>query len=216
LAVDVQGAQQYVSEAYDAIQSARDAGNTISVVWIPTNAEHELLKIAKDKAREATQQNATQQAQKPGMRSTTLRAARAKRPSAKSLPEKVGRHSKRGDTALPGKHTRLLYDRLSRKEAGILAQLRTGMAKINTYLHRIKAAASDQCACGQARETVVQQHGKNLVGGAFVRWRGPWAGGRRVFAAGCHGAGEAMAFGLWGLRLVGALERSTGSCWHRD
>ena len=48
--------QQYVSEAYDAIQTARDAGNTISVVWIPASAEHELLKIAKDKAREATQQ----------------------------------------------------------------------------------------------------------------------------------------------------------------
>ena len=28
------------------------------------------------------------------------------------------------------------------------------MAKLNTYLHRIKAASSDQCACGQARETV--------------------------------------------------------------
>ncbi len=51
-----QSGQQYVSEAYDAIQTARDAGNTISVVWIPASAEHELLKIAKDKAREATQQ----------------------------------------------------------------------------------------------------------------------------------------------------------------
>ena len=77
-----------------------------------------------------------------------------KRTSPKALPDKVGRHSKRVDTALPGKHTRLLYDRLSRKEAGVLAQLRTGMAKLNTYLHRIKAASSDQCACGQARETV--------------------------------------------------------------
>ncbi len=88
------------------------------------------------------------------MRSTTLRVARAKRAAAKSLPEKVGRHSKRVDTALPGKRTRLLYDRLSRKEANVLAQLRTGMAKLNTYLHRIRAASSDQCACGQARETV--------------------------------------------------------------
>ena len=88
------------------------------------------------------------------MRSTTLHIAWAKRAPAKSLPEKVGKHSKRVDTALPGKHTRLLYDHLSRKEAGVLAQLRTGMAKLNTYLHRIKAASSDQCACGQARETV--------------------------------------------------------------
>ncbi len=70
------------------------------------------------------------------------------------MPEKVGRYSKRVDTTLPGKHTRLLYDRLARKEAGILAQLRTGMAKLNTYLHRVKAASSDQYACGQAKETV--------------------------------------------------------------
>lgn len=43
---------------------------------------------------------------------------------------------------------------LTLKEAGVLAQLRTGMAKFNTYLHRIRAASSDLCACGQARETV--------------------------------------------------------------
>ena len=36
----------------------------------------------------------------------------------------------------------------------ILAQLRTGMARLNGYLHRIGAAESDQCACGQATETV--------------------------------------------------------------
>jgi len=59
----------------------------------------------------------------------------------------------------------------------------------------------------------VSRHGKNLVGGAFVWWSvhvgAPWAEGRRVYVAGCHGAGEAMAVGPWRLRLVGALERST-------
>ncbi|EAQ90174.1 hypothetical protein CHGG_06793 [Chaetomium globosum CBS 148.51] len=43
---------------------------------------------------------------------------------------------------------------LGSSEAGVLAQLRTGMAKLNTYLRRIGAVPSDQCACGQARETV--------------------------------------------------------------
>ncbi|KZL63694.1 putative transposable element [Colletotrichum incanum] len=56
--------------------------------------------------------------------------------------------------ALPGKHTRQLYDSLSWKQASILAQLRTGMARLNWYLHQIGAAASEQCACGQAAETV--------------------------------------------------------------
>ncbi|EAQ91759.1 hypothetical protein CHGG_03694 [Chaetomium globosum CBS 148.51] len=140
--------------AYDAISALRKAGNTISVVWIQAGTKNELLNTAKAKAKEATRQDATPQTQDPAMRSTALRIAWAKRAPPTSLPDKVGRHSKRVDIALPGKHTQLLYDHLSRSEAGVLAQLRTGMAKLNTYLHRIKAAPSDQCTCGQARETV--------------------------------------------------------------
>jgi hypothetical protein len=71
-------------------------------VWIPTPAENELLRIAKRKAEEATKPNATKQAREPGMRSTTLRIAWAKRAPRKLLPEKVGKHSKRVDAALPG------------------------------------------------------------------------------------------------------------------
>lgn len=74
--------------------------------------------------------------------------------ASKGLPENVGRHTKRVDAALPGKHTRQLYDRLSWKEASVLAQLRTGMVRLNGYLYRINVAQTDQCACGQARETV--------------------------------------------------------------
>jgi hypothetical protein len=70
------------------------------------------------------------------------------------LPENIGKYSKKVDTALPGKHTRQLYDQGSWKEASVLAQLRTGMARLNVSLYRIDAVPSDQCACGQARETV--------------------------------------------------------------
>lgn len=65
-----------------------------------------------------------------------------------------GRHAKRVDAALPGKHTRQLYDQLSWKEASVLAQLRTGMARLNGYLYRINVAQTDQCARGHAKETV--------------------------------------------------------------
>ena len=88
------------------------------------------------------------------MKSTTLNIARSKAVTSKEWPENVGKHSKRVDAALPGKHTRQLYDRLSWKEASVLAQLRTGMARLNGYLYRIKVAETDQCGCGQARETV--------------------------------------------------------------
>jgi hypothetical protein len=48
------------------------------------------------------------------------------------LPESVGGYSKRLDKALPGKHTRILYDALKRRESDILVQLRTGMTRLNS------------------------------------------------------------------------------------
>jgi hypothetical protein len=83
-----------------------------------------------------------------------LNVARSQHGKTLRLPNNVGKHSKRVDKALPGKHTRQLYDNLSWKEATVLAQLRTGMARLNGYLYRIKAPPTDQCPCGQAIETV--------------------------------------------------------------
>ncbi|KAJ0127578.1 Uncharacterized protein HZ326_29320 [Fusarium oxysporum f. sp. albedinis] len=55
---------------------------------------------------------------------------------------------------LPGKHTQALYDICKRREAGVLSQLRTGMARINSYLNKIGAAESDMCECGCGPETM--------------------------------------------------------------
>jgi hypothetical protein len=70
------------------------------------------------------------------------------------LPDRVGSYSKRIDKALPGGHTRVLYDALKRLESDVLCQLRTGKARINSYLHRIGAVESDMCDSGQAAETM--------------------------------------------------------------
>ena len=56
--------------------------------------------------------------------------------------------------ALPGKHIKELYNKLKRPEARILAQLRTGMVRLNSYLNRIGATDSDMCPCGQSVETI--------------------------------------------------------------
>jgi hypothetical protein len=87
-------------------------------------------------------------------KSTTLRLAIAKQQQARSLPEKVGKFSKALDITLLGKHTRDLFDKLKRKEAYVLAQLRTRMARLNGFLNRIGAAESDLYACAHASETV--------------------------------------------------------------
>ncbi|KAJ3453787.1 hypothetical protein MRS44_018419 [Fusarium solani] len=149
-----QSGQEYIRCIYDSIEDLREDGNVVRVLWLPSSDENELLKQAKAEAWKATQQGAIPQKWFPGMKSTTLRIARSKVNANGSLPDKVGRHSKRVDAALPGKHTRQLYDQLSWKEASVLAQLRTGIARLNAYLFHIKAVPSDRCDCGQARETV--------------------------------------------------------------
>jgi exonuclease III len=149
-----QSGQEYICRIYNSIRQLQKEGNVVTVIWTPVYDENKLKKIAKEKAQKATCPEARLKTQRPGMKSTMLNAARSKRGTTRCLPEKVGKHSKRVDIALPGKHTRRLYDELLWKEASVLAQLRTGMARLNSYLHRINAAPTDQCACGQARETV--------------------------------------------------------------
>jgi hypothetical protein len=149
-----QSGQEHISGIYRSVRALKRDGNTITILWLPSSEENELMKLAKENAKAATRQGSRPQAKLPRMRSTTLNIARAKHGTTRGLPEDVGKYSKRIDRALPGKHTRLLYDRLSWKEASVLAQLRTGMARLNIYLHRIKITSTDQCECGQARETV--------------------------------------------------------------
>jgi hypothetical protein len=72
----------------------------------------------------------------------------------RELPKGTGKYTRELDRALPGTHTKRLYDTFKRSQAGILAQLRTGMARLNEHLHRIGAAESGQCYWGQALETV--------------------------------------------------------------
>ncbi|KAK4067498.1 hypothetical protein Purlil1_13858 [Purpureocillium lilacinum] len=87
------------------------------------------------------------------MRSTTLSLARSVHRVVGDIPDDVGRFSKRVDAALPGNHTLQLYDKLSWREANVLAQLRMGISRLNGYLHYI-TATSQQCACRWVKETV--------------------------------------------------------------
>ena len=61
---------------------------------------------------------------------------------------KNGKFVKKVDRALPGRHTRSMYNRLDRTDAVILSQLRTGIARLNGYLHRISASETADCRCG--------------------------------------------------------------------
>ncbi|OQE33211.1 hypothetical protein PENNAL_c0436G00925, partial [Penicillium nalgiovense] len=149
-----QSGQEFVCRIYKLIKRLQRNRNHVQFRWVSASEDNKLLGLAKVQARAATQEDALLQKSAPRMKSTTLNLARSQAVPRNTLPADVGKHAKRVDAALPGKHTRLLYDRLSWKEATVLAQLRTGMARLNGYLYRINAAATDQCACGQAKETV--------------------------------------------------------------
>jgi hypothetical protein len=146
--------QEQICNIYESIVKLRRKCDTITVVWLPKGEDEEVWTCAKVKAKEATREGSEPQSPLPRVRSTTLSVARAARGITTKLPEKVGRLSKKVDIALPGKHTRKLYDQLTQKEVSVLVQLRTGMARVNAYMFRINAAPSDQCACGHAQETV--------------------------------------------------------------
>lgn len=64
----------------------------------------------------------------------------------------TGRRLKEVDSALPGKHVKILYDPLTRAEAHVLSQLRTGHSKLRGFLARIKVEDNGQCECGQGLE----------------------------------------------------------------
>jgi len=56
-------------------------------------------------------------------------------------------HTKSIDASYANGHTRDLYNNLTAARAAILAQLRTGICRLNSYLHKINAADSVNCDC---------------------------------------------------------------------
>jgi hypothetical protein len=57
------------------------------------------------------------------------------------------------DAAWPNSRTRRMYNDLSKRQASVLAHLRTGMTPLNGHLHNIKTAETNLCECGEAAES---------------------------------------------------------------
>ena len=64
----------------------------------------------------------------------------------------TGRHLREVDAGLPGKQVEILYDPLSRKEAQVLAKLRTGQSKLRGFLAKIGAVEDNRCEWGQGKD----------------------------------------------------------------
>jgi ribonuclease HI len=147
-----QSGQSHIQKVYKSIHKLKETGNQVFAIWTPAHEEVSIRAKAKTVAKQTTEPLRMAREQPPSAKATVLRLAKQK---LQEKPiERVGKYTTKLDSALPGKHTYLLYNSFNSTGASILAQLRTGMARLNGYLHCIGAAESDLCACGQAKETV--------------------------------------------------------------
>ncbi|KAJ3454196.1 hypothetical protein MRS44_018090 [Fusarium solani] len=150
-----QSGQTTIRQIYEHIERLARGNNRVKMIWAPSrNDGFAMGRKAKRQAKKATQAGCTPEPPPYQARSTRTRLATSQLRRQRALPDKVGGYSKRIDRALPGEHTKALYDGLKRREADVLSQLRTGMARINSYLCKIGTAESDMCECGRAPETM--------------------------------------------------------------
>ena len=150
-----QSGQFTIRKIYTYSHRLQQRGNTIQLTWVPLLKEGFWLgKMAKTEAQEAVEREVTPVTQTYQAKSTALRLAVDEKRYSNRLPENVGKYSRRIDKALPGKHTRALYDVLKKRESKVPVQLYKGTARLNGLLHRIGAAESDLCNCGRAGEHV--------------------------------------------------------------
>ncbi|EMT71749.1 hypothetical protein FOC4_g10000419, partial [Fusarium odoratissimum] len=148
-----QSGQVTIRQIYEHVERLRKGNNRVKMMWVPSRADGLSMNLeAKRQAKKATRAECSPQSLPFQARSTRLRLTAAQLHQRRRLPDR--NYSKRIDRALPGKHTQALYDSCKRREAGVLSQLRTGMARINSYLSRIGAVESDMCECGCGPETM--------------------------------------------------------------
>lgn len=130
-------------------------GPRVAFQWLPAHSNIAGNERAHTLAREATEDR------QPVPPSVKLKAAAIRESRdhdecgrQRFRASRGGRHAKDLDGALPGAHTRQLYDSLTRPEAQLIAQLRTGKCRLNSYLYRINAVESNLCDLCRVPETV--------------------------------------------------------------
>jgi ribonuclease HI len=148
-----QSGQAIIKQIYKEVQKLRKLGNYIRLEWASTSQNSELRQQAKIAARKATEEYCLPRLIVAVAKSTMVSIQKQNK-GQRVLRTKAGQHLQRIDTALPGPHIRRIYDSLTRRQADILVQLRTGMARLNGYLYQIRAVEKSECVCGQTRETV--------------------------------------------------------------
>ena len=127
----------------------------VELHWVPAHAGVVPNEVAHELSRLATQRH-----RRPLPTSLPRLVTIARREAQEVVVRsKIGRRDqelfhRHIDRAMPRGSIGILYDGLSKRQASILSQLRTGKCRLNSYLARIGAAESDVCECGREAETV--------------------------------------------------------------
>ena len=147
--------QQIISNIIEHTQ-----GQNITLHWVPSQAGIEQIEYVHELAEKATEEGSDEpprRAKRP-IRLAYSKAKAADYPS-RAKPARANKASsftRKIDTAISvkhTKHTKTLYNTLSREDAAVLAQLRTGKCSLNGYLFKIKRADTKRCGCGSV-ETI--------------------------------------------------------------
>ena len=151
-----QSGQQYLKSIYAIAERIGRQGCRIQARWVSSANQKIWNRTAKAYAKTYTKlpQADSTPADKLSVRTSVREYIKRLLPGQDKLPETVGRHIKEVDSVLPGKHIKQIYDILPKRSAKILAQLRTGMARLNSYLNTIKATESEKCDYCGSKETV--------------------------------------------------------------
>lgn len=208
----LQGGQALITQITEGINRLTEMGAKVNL-QPPTEEDSENTARAHSLAREATTENSEVNPPpwaRVQLRASALRWARANAQRHRKdnfQQSTTGQFTRQLDSALPGPHTKMLYDCLNREKASILAQLRTGYARFNGYLHRIGRSDSDLCVCGVERETVAH----------FLLRCTRWNEQRRALieAAGPHFGSLPWMLGGKAERVDGASEPN-GRTWKPD
>lgn len=152
-----QSGQATIKRIYKDTGTLRKVRNSIRLEWTPADRDWDLAQTLGQKAKAASRE-ATGKDQTPRSRGvvakTTMFNIHKQRQERRGLHTSTGQHLQRIDTDLLGPHVRRIYDSLKRRQANTLVQLRTGMARLNGYLHQIGAIETGECICGPMTETV--------------------------------------------------------------
>jgi hypothetical protein len=162
------------------------------------NPVFELGQRAKQLTQRSTEEGREAQDRVKMSRRTVQNAQERPRRATSQVSTTFGEFVRRTDATWPGNHTRRMYHDLSKRQASILAQLRTDMTPLYGYLQNIKAAETNFCDCGEAVES--REH--------FIFHCIGWSEQRKILGA-CTGEDQLS-------RLLGGKSTTDTDEWNPD